>query len=88
MSKKGKKRYRGKATKERMALPFSSENYLLFGIGLLLIVVGYVALSRGPWNSFWSLTLAPILLVLGYCVVIPVSILYRKQNKKRETETS
>jgi hypothetical protein len=50
-------------------LPFGRKNYLLFGLGALLIVAGYVALSKG------SITLAPILLLLGYLVVIPLAIL-------------
>jgi uncharacterized membrane protein HdeD (DUF308 family) len=80
---KVKKKYRGKAKDAGEPLPFSSENYIIFGIGILLIIAGYIALSQGPWNSFWSLTLAPILLVIGYCVAIPLAILYRK--KKQET---
>jgi hypothetical protein len=50
-------------------LPFGRKNYLLFGIGALVIVAGYVALAGG------SITLAPILLLLGYLVVIPWAIL-------------
>jgi len=42
---------------------------LLLGLGVL--VAGYVALSRG------SITLAPVLLVLGYCGLIPASLLIR-----------
>jgi hypothetical protein len=50
-------------------LPFGRKNYLLFAIGALLIVAGYVTLARG------SITLAPILLLVGYLVVIPWAIL-------------
>jgi len=42
---------------------------LLFGVGLLMIVLGFFLLSRN------SITLAPVLLVLGYCVVIPLAII-------------
>ena len=52
-------------------LPFKRINYYLFALSLLVIVIGYVALGQG------SITLAPILLVLGYCVIVPVAILYR-----------
>lgn len=71
-----------KKSKKSSELPFTRENYVLFLIGILTLVAGYIALSIGPWDSFWSLTLAPILLVLAYCVIIPVSILYRKQNRQ------
>jgi len=50
-------------------LPFGRRNYALFGVAALIIVAGYIALSRG------SITLAPILLLLGYLVVIPWAIL-------------
>jgi hypothetical protein len=50
-------------------LPFGPRNYALFGVAALIIVAGYIALARG------SITLAPILLLLGYLVVIPWAIL-------------
>ncbi|PKK82272.1 MAG: hypothetical protein CVT49_14460 [candidate division Zixibacteria bacterium HGW-Zixibacteria-1] len=53
----------------RFEWPFGPKNYLIFAIGILVIVVGYISLWAG------SITLAPILLVLGYCVLIPVSII-------------
>ncbi|MBN1425910.1 hypothetical protein JXA88_15275 [Candidatus Fermentibacteria bacterium] len=51
--------------------PFRRKNYLVFGIGLLSIALGYVLLSKG------SITAAPILLVLGYCVLIPIAIMLK-----------
>ena len=50
-------------------LPFGRKNYILFGVAAAVIVAGYVALAQG------SITLAPILLLLGYLVVIPWAIL-------------
>ncbi len=61
------------------ALPFTRLNYQIFAAGLLLIILGYVALAQPPANSFMSLTVAPILLILGYCVVIPFAIMYQKK---------
>jgi hypothetical protein len=46
-------------------------NTAVLCIGLALLAVGYVALSRG------SITLAPVLLVLGYCGLIPAALLIR-----------
>ena len=53
----------------------------LFGIGLLVIIVGYLFLRTPPAESFWSLTLAPIVLVIGYCVIVPLSILRKRKDK-------
>ena len=62
-------------------LPFEKENYLIMGVGLLVIILGYVALSGNQVEGFLPLTVAPILLVLGYCVIIPIGIMYRKKEK-------
>ncbi len=61
------------------ALPFTSLNYQIFAAGILVIILGYVALAQPPANSFMSLTVAPILLILGYCVIIPFAIMYQKK---------
>ena len=62
------------------ALPFTSLNYQIFAAGLFIILLGYIALAQPPANSFMSLTVAPMLLILGYCVVIPVAIMYQKKQ--------
>lgn len=46
-----------------------SRPLLFWGIALLTILLGFVDLWRG------GVTLAPILLVIGYCVLIPLAIL-------------
>jgi len=76
------RKIRKKTTAAQEALPFSSTNYLLFGLGLLVIIIGYILLSIGPWNSFYSLLAAPIFLVIGYCIIIPIAILYHKKKSK------
>ena len=40
-----------------------------FGAGLLAIVMGFVLLAMN------DITFAPILLVLGYCVLVPLAFL-------------
>ncbi len=74
-----------KARKSRFNFPLTTENYQIFGIGILVIILGYISLSQGPANSFWSLTLAPILLVFGYCVIIPISIFYKKRTSEQRS---
>ena len=55
-------------------------NYLLFGLGMVLIILGFYFMGQGEWNSSSSLVISPILLFLGFVVVMPASILYRKRN--------
>ena len=57
--------------------PFNKKNYLLFGIGILVIILGYIIMVTGEVNSFQSVKLAPVLLVIGYLVIIPLSIFYK-----------
>jgi hypothetical protein len=51
------------------SLQFSPINGILLIAGLAAIVLGYELLSRG------STTAAPLLLVLGYAVLIPLGII-------------
>ena len=52
----------------RSRLRFGPKNYLFLAAAIVSLVVGYWLLSKG------STTLAPILLVLGYCVFFPVGL--------------
>jgi len=63
---------------------FSTTNYVLFGIGLTLIIVGYFVMATGEVNSFQSLTLAPIMLFIAYTIVIPAALLYREKSPEVE----
>ena len=56
-------------------------NYILFGLGAFLIILGFYFMGQGEWNSSSSLVISPILLFLGFVVLIPVSILYRKRSE-------
>lgn len=64
----------------RFRIPFTRKNYIAFGVGLALLAVGYICLAQPPVDGFLSLTLAPILLVLGYCVVFPYAIMARERT--------
>ena len=63
---------------------FSTINYVLFGIGLALIIVGYFVMAAGEVNSFQSLTLAPIMLFIAYIIVIPAALIYREKSSEVE----
>ena len=64
----------------RHTTPFTGKNWKLFVVGLATIGLGYVLLGIPPADGFLSLTLAPILLVAGYCVLIPLAIMARDRN--------
>jgi hypothetical protein len=48
-----------KEEKPGFTLPFQKINYILFGIALVVIAIGFYLQSIGPANSVESLTLAP-----------------------------
>lgn len=70
-----------KRTKSADVFPLERENFIILGIGILVIIAGYIALSGNTVEGFSQLTVAPILLVLGYCLIIPFGIMYRKKQR-------
>ncbi|MBN1465144.1 hypothetical protein JXA02_05240 [candidate division KSB1 bacterium] len=61
------------------ALAFTRANYLIFALAIVVLIIGYLFLSIGPADSVQSLTIAPIILVIGYCVLVPLAIFWRKK---------
>ena len=57
--------------RQSYTLPFQSQHYGLFGVGLLVILAGFITLGFG------SITFAPLLLVIGYCVLIPLVFFWK-----------
>ncbi len=71
----------GKRKREEDVFPLEKTNFIILGVGIATIVAGYLALSGDTVESFRQLTVAPLLLVLGYCVIIPVGLIYRKKKE-------
>lgn len=67
---KSRKLPQGRKAKEAPGdtLAFSTRSYWVFGAAFASIIAGYIMLSKG------SITVAPILLVGGYCVLVPIAI--------------
>ena len=55
--------------------PYKRKNYVLFGIGVFVIILGYLIMYLGEVNSFQSFTVSPILLLIGYLIIIPYALL-------------
>lgn len=67
---------------EEIKWPFGKKNYIAFAIAMVVISLGYVSLGQG------SITLAPVLLVVGYCVLIPVALLIKGRPEEEESTGS
>lgn len=70
------------AKKEKAAFKvgadFTRNNFIILGIGIVLIIIGFIFLAAG------DITISPILLVLGYCVAIPLGILLPGKKSSKE----
>lgn len=64
--------------KRQDTVPFSNINYILFAVGLIIITAGWFLLRAG------HISISPIMLILGYCVVIPVAIILKPGSKKEK----
>ena len=62
----------------KFSWPYKRKNYLLFGVGVFVIIVGYLIMYSGEVDSFQSLVISPLLLLAGYLVIIPMALLSKK----------
>ena len=63
---------RGRVAHPRDEVRLTRKNWILLGVAIGVISLGYILLRSG------SITMAPILLVAGYCVLIPWAIMARE----------
>lgn len=77
-------------SKKSFVSPFNiyweKNNYYLLFAGIGIIILGFYLMSVGPWNSFTSLVISPIVLVIGYLFVLPGSIFYRKKESEGDSK--
>jgi len=79
MAAPSKKKAPVSTTPESVNWPFGKKNYIWFGVALGVMIIGYVLLGSG------DITLAPLLLVVAYCVLIPVAILVKGRSDEDPT---
>jgi hypothetical protein len=73
-----------KQVKKRAFMPEAelpqTTNYVILIAGVIAIIIGYVVMSFGDDVSPLSVDIAPVILVIGYCVIVPLGIIYRKKR--------
>jgi hypothetical protein len=62
------------------SLGLTKTNLYIFLVALAVLIVGYIFMAIGKTYDVFSLYISPIILTIGYVVVLPMSILY-KRNK-------
>ncbi len=72
---------------QRFRFPLERTNYLIIGVGILMLIVGFVimAIPDDP-DAFISRTLAPIVLVIAFLIVIPYGIMYGGARGEKPSE--
>lgn len=64
-------------------MTMEKKNIVLIALGIFLLVIGFFCLAQGPAENPVSLTVAPIVLMIAYLIVIPVGILWGKRDQKK-----
>ena len=77
-----------KQVKKTAVSPFNiyweKKNYFLLCLGLLVTILGFYFMTLGPWDSFSSLVISPIILFIAYVIIFPLSIFLRKKKDQEQ----
>lgn len=80
---KSRRTERRRKSKVQAEMPLGRTNYIIIVAGAALIIATYVLLAtNNTVYGFIPLDLVPILLFIGYLVIVPIGIMYR--GKKRQ----
>jgi len=94
-SSQGSKVVKKTVKKNIWEFPLTKQNFIIGAIGIGVILIGFAlmatgitnepAVEHGKWNNPFAVSVAPALLVIGYCIIIPYAIL-KFFGKKKEDE--
>jgi len=80
-------------SKKSLEFPLNKKNLLFIAGSFVVIIIGYLLMStgitdepaipNGKWNNPLAVDVAPIVLLIGYCVLIPIGILKNFDKKKK-----
>ena len=85
---------KSKTPKVKWEFPLEKKNYMVLAIGIGVIILGYLlmatgiteqpAVTDGKWNNVLAIHVAPIVLVIGYLIIIPYGLikLFKKNEDK------
>ncbi len=63
---------------------FNKKNRLAILAGLILLIIGFYLLGRGPADNKIALNVAPFVLLLAYFIVLPIGILMSKDKDAKK----
>ncbi len=83
-----KVKQKSKDVKKKLGSPFkdywTKENYLILSVGFVFLIIGYILMAQGPWDSTLSVSISPVVLLIAYLIIIPSAILFRKKRKENK----
>jgi len=65
---------------------WSKHNYILLTTGLIVLIIGYILMAQSPWYNPISLSFSPVVLLLAYIVIIPLSIIVTKKKFRKNND--
>lgn len=80
-------RSKRQAQKVQWNFPLTKTNFLYLGLAMAVILIGFGLMATGMsspesttvdiWGNSMAIAVAPILLVVGFCVLVPYAIMKR-----------
>jgi hypothetical protein len=84
------RKVRADESKIQWGIPLGKKNLMLMAGAVGIIIIGYLLMAtaisddpannQGIWNNANAVTFAPILLVIGYCIIAPIAIMWRPKR--------
>ena len=78
--------------------PLNRKNLIYLAIGLGVILLGYLLMATGitedtatpdgKWANIFAVQISPVILLIGYCIIIPIAILKFFPSQKDKEEQS
>jgi len=60
---------------------WTTKNYVVLLIAIGFLIIGFILMSFGPWDNKISLSVAPVVLLIGYVILIPLSIFFKMPKR-------
>lgn len=84
---KNVKSFEKKKYTPKFQVNWTRTNWILFFVGVVVLALGFYLLSFSPFDNPISLTVSPIVLLIAYLIIFPLSILLNF-NKKKNNDIS
>jgi len=86
-----KVKVKSKNSKQKFSSPFKNywtrTNYIILISGILIVILGFILMDQGPWDNPVSLSYSPIVLLIAYIIIFPLSILKSKNKSKPDVSS-